>query len=162
MPSFAIVYKTKTGTCQEIADRIAQQLRAKGHEATALSVEEAGADVLARYDRIVLGAPINGMKLVPEFTQYVADRTAELRGKVAGAFVVSYMWEHGRKGFKGAIRKSADALKASLGTENVTLFSGRIPAALPAIPRFIFGVPKGLPTDLRDWKAIEAWAEALG
>jgi len=157
-----IAYISKTGTTEEIAKRIGEILSARGAEKNA-EIEVAPLDSvgsLQGYDRLILGSPINGMKVLPQFKEF-------LRTKVAGAnvptdiFVVSYLFERGRNAWKKAIRKDVKNIKTLTGASSVEIFPGRLPGPLPALARFIFGTPKDLPLDMRDWGKIEAWAEEI-
>ena len=151
-------YVTKTGTTMEIAQRIGDALRSRGIEAdvAAITVDRD----LRAYDRLVFGCPINGMKVLPDFATYLGGYAAPA-GRPVDLFLVSYMFEKGRSMWRKAIRGEAERAKALAGARSVEIFGGKIAGALPGFARLIFGVPKDLPADIRDWEKIERWANGL-
>jgi menaquinone-dependent protoporphyrinogen IX oxidase len=151
-------YVTKTGTTMEIAQRVGEALAARGIEAdvAAITVDRD----LRAYDRLVFGCPINGMKVLPDFATYLGGYAAKA-GRPVDLFIVSYMFENGRSMWKKAIRGEAERVKALAGARTAEIFAGRIAGSLPGFARFIFGVPKDLPADIRDWEKIERWANGL-
>ena len=125
-----------------------------------LPIADIDAARIQDYDRLILGSPINGMKVLPEFKAFVEQNIAG-SGKPTDLFIVSYMFEHGRAMWHNAIRKDAEKIRVLAGAASVEIFGGRIAGPLPGFARLLFGIPAGLPLDLRDWKKIEDWARAL-
>ncbi len=157
-----VAYISKTGTTEEIAKRAGEILSARGVEKNA-DIEVTPLDTvgsLQGYDRLILGSPINGMKVLPQFKEFIGAHVAG-SGKPIDLFVVSYLFERGRKVWKNAIRKDLEKIRTLAGASSVEIFGGRLPGPLPTFARFIFGTPKGLPLDIRDWGKIEAWAEGI-
>jgi menaquinone-dependent protoporphyrinogen IX oxidase len=142
----------------EIAQRIGDTLRSRGIDAdvAAITVDRD----LRAYDRLVFGCPINGMKVLPDFATYLGGYAAAA-GKPVDIFIVSYMFEKGRALWRKAIRGEAERAKALAGARTVEIFGGKIAGALPGFARFIFGVPAGMPADIRDWEKIDRWANGL-
>lgn len=159
-----IAYISKTGTTEEIARKIGVIMKGKaekdanGAQIEVLPISEVGA--IQEYDHLILGSPINGMKVLPQFKVFIGEKVAA-SGKPVDIFIVSYMFGRGRKMWHNAIRKDAERMRALVGASSVEIFGGRIPGPLPGFARFIFGLPGGLPLDLRDWNEIEAWAKGL-
>lgn len=151
-------YVTKTGTTMEIAQRVGEVLAARGIEAdvAAITVDRD----LRAYDRLVFGCPVNGMKVLPDFATYLGGYAAKA-GRPVDLFIVSYMFEKGRSMWRKAIRGEAERVKALAGAGTAEVFGGRIAEPLPGFARFIFGVPGGMPADIRDWEKIERWAQSL-
>jgi flavorubredoxin len=88
MPRVLIVYTTRTGDTQRIADRVAEGIRFEGVEAEVadLSTIKKESD-LNGYDGYVFGAPTyHGDMLQPMKTFLFLAEKAELEGKVGGAF----------------------------------------------------------------------------
>ena len=88
MAKALIVYATRTGETETIANLIAEGIRFSGHEADVVKVTDIKKeDDLKGYDAVVLGSPtyhgemVQGMKTL----LFMAER-AELAGKVGGAF----------------------------------------------------------------------------
>jgi flavorubredoxin len=88
MAKTLIVYATRTGETEKIADLIAEGIRFSGHEAEIKKVTDVKKeDDLKGFDAVVLGSPtyhgemVQGMKTL----LFMAEK-AELNGKVGGAF----------------------------------------------------------------------------
>jgi len=88
MAKALIVYATRTGETEKIANLIAEGIRFSGHEAEIKKVTDVKKeDDLKGYDAVVLGSPtyhgemVQGMKTL----LFMAEK-AELNGKVGGAF----------------------------------------------------------------------------
>ena len=88
MAKVLIVYATRTGETQTIADLIAEGIRFSGHEATVASVKEIKNETeLDGYDGYVFGSStyhgemLQGMKTF----LFIAEK-ANLEGKIGGAF----------------------------------------------------------------------------
>lgn len=83
-----VVYATRTGETQTIADLIAEGIRFSGHEAEVVSVKEIKDETaLVGYDAYVFGSStyhgemLQGMKTF----LFIAEK-ADLEGKIGGAF----------------------------------------------------------------------------
>ena len=88
MAKALIVYATRTGDTEKIANLIAEGIRFSGHEAEIKKVTDVKKeDDLNGFDAVVLGSPtyhgemVQGMKTL----LFMAEK-AELNGKVGGAF----------------------------------------------------------------------------
>ena len=88
MAKVLIVYATRTGETQNIADLIAEGIRFAGHEAEAASVKEIKTEAdLNGYDGYVFGsATYHGEMLQGMKTFLFLAEKANLEGKVGGAF----------------------------------------------------------------------------
>jgi len=88
MAKVLIVYATRTGDTEKIANLIAEGVRFSGHEAAVTKVTDIKKeDDLKGFDAVILGSPtyhgemVKGMKTL----LFMAER-AELEGKVGGSF----------------------------------------------------------------------------
>ena len=93
MPKVLVVYATRTGETQTIADLIGEGIRFSGQEANVVNVKEIKSEAeLDGYDGYVFGSStyhgemLQGMKTF----LFIAEK-ADLEGKVGGAFG-SYGW----------------------------------------------------------------------
>jgi menaquinone-dependent protoporphyrinogen oxidase len=155
---YLIGFISKTGTTEEIARRIGQILAERGAEIDVKPI--ASISDIAGYDRIVLGSPVNAMKVLPEFNVFLNEKIVG-RGVPVDLFIVSYLFEKGRKMLRKAILKDKERLRVLVKPESLEIFAGRLPGPLPGAARFFFGTARDLPLDLRDWAKIEAWAHQL-
>lgn len=153
-----ISYISRTGTTEEIARRIGEILEARGAEVDVEPI--ASVADLKGYDRLILGSPLNGMRVLPEFNAFLSEKVVG-SGLPVDIFMVSYLFEHGRKGWKKTIQKDRERLRTLPGASSVEIFGGRLQSQLPGFARLIFGTSRDLPLDLRDWGKIEAWAASL-
>ena len=159
MSKTLIAYVTKTGTTREIALEIEKTLRGAGVETRTLPMSEAGD--LSGYDRVILGAPINGMRLVPEAAAFVEARRAELRARPVALFAVSYMHGAARGNWNRAIEKSVRSAAEAAGARTSAIFPGRVGSPLPGFARLLFGVPRDLSADRVVLESVRAWASGL-
>jgi menaquinone-dependent protoporphyrinogen IX oxidase len=156
--NYLVGYISKTGTTKAIAQRIAEILQARGDKADVNSLDTVGD--ISSYDRLILGSPVNGMKVLPEFDAFCKTQAAS-SGIPKDIFIVSYLFENGRPMWRKAIQKDRSRLQSLLNARSAEIFGGRLEKSLPGFARFMFGTPKDLPLDIRDWKKIEGWAKTL-
>lgn len=161
-----IAYVSKTGTTGEIARRIGDILASRreagaGGSSAIVSVKPI-ADVtsLEGVDRLVLGSPINGMKVLPEFRTFLQEKVAG-NGIPSALFIVSYLYLQGGAMWKRAVAREAEHMKELAGADSFAIFGGRLPAAMPGFARLLFGVRGNPPLDVRNWEEIERWAGGL-
>ena len=83
-----VVYATRTGETQTIADLIAEGIRFSGHEAEVVSVKEIQKETaLVGYDAYVFGSSTyHGEMLQGMKTFLFIAENADLEGKIGGAF----------------------------------------------------------------------------
>jgi menaquinone-dependent protoporphyrinogen oxidase len=155
---YLIAYSSKTGTTKEIAERIAKILEERGDKAEAKPISAITG--LSGYDRIILGSPVNGMKALGEFDSFCKEK-ASTSDAPKDLFLVSYMFENGRAMWKKALQKEKTRLAEMLDARSSEFFGGRIDKQLPGFARLIFGIPRDMPLDIRNWEAIESWGKSL-
>ena len=154
-----IPFFTKTGTTGEIAREIEKILRDGGAEARALPLSEVTG--LDGYDAVILGAPINAMRWVPEAVAFAAEHRDALRALPTAVFAVSYMHGAARPGWNRAIEKGVRSAADAIGARASAIFAGRIASPMPGFARVLFGLPRSLPLDRVDLEAVRAWAREL-
>lgn len=152
-------YMSRHGSTREAAEIMHAFPIKKGFAADILPLAEVTS--LAGYDTVIIGAPINGMKWVPEATAFVDAHAVELKGKRTAIFCLSYIYFTGGNFWKKAIEKALDPAAKKIGAERTGIFGGRIDTSLPAPMRAIFGIPKDAPLSLFDPEPIEKWISAL-
>jgi len=160
MGKILVTYFSKTGSTEEIAERIGKNLSEKGLD---LDVKKM-ADVkdLESYSKVVLGSPIYGMKMSPDFMKFVEENTEQLKDKVLGVFPVAYIYYDGRKFWRKMMDKSIAKLEEALSPERpIKVFNGRVPDKMPVMMRFLFGIKKDTPLDLVKLEEVDKWCEDL-
>jgi menaquinone-dependent protoporphyrinogen oxidase len=158
MGSVMVGYVTKTNTTKEIAERIGEKLKKAGFAVDVKSLDTV--ESLDTYDGVVLGSPVNAMRLLPEFSAFVAGNPG-VAGKTAGLFAVTYIYDHGRKLFRNMMQGSFKKARLATKARAMAVFGGRIAEPMPAPARLIFGLQRDLPLDLRNWDRIEEWADKV-
>ncbi|MHB1453786.1 MAG: flavodoxin domain-containing protein [Saccharofermentanales bacterium] len=156
MKKILIAYVTKTGTTANAAEIIGGVLRERGFETTVLPITGAGS--LESYDSVIIGAPINGMAWHPDATAFVNNRATELSQKDVSYYLMSYIYFTGCNFWKKAISKAFDKLPQSVRPRMTGMFGGKVDKEFPAFARFLFGVQKGMPTDMQDDETVRQWA----
>ncbi len=92
MTRVLVVYYSRTGHTQEMAEAIAQGARGAGAEAVCAGVQNVAAKGLADYDAIVIGSPSYYGAMAGDIKKFLDETIAvqgTLRGKVGGAFCSS-------------------------------------------------------------------------
>jgi menaquinone-dependent protoporphyrinogen IX oxidase len=149
MNKYLIGYTSKTGTTKEIATKMEALFIKNNIEVDVISLE--AIKNIDQYNGVILGSPINGMKLLPEFFSFI-ESNQNLKTKTLGIFAVSYIADHGRKIWKKLIQKSLNKAKFELSAGSSAIFGGRIDKKMPGFANFIFGLSKDLPLDIRNWR----------
>ena len=158
MGKYLIGYVSKTGTTQEIAEKIAAILKEQEIEVDVLSLENI--KNTDQYAGIILGSPINAMKLLPELNSFI-ESNENIKKKSVGIFIVSYIFGNGRKIWSNFIQKDVDRVRSQLAPQTIAVFGGRLDKKMPGFVNFLFGLSKDLPLDNRNWDHIDEWANEL-
>jgi len=166
-----VVYASRHGATQGIAERIAATLETDGLDVTLRPV--AGVDALEGYDAYVIGSAAYMGGWLKEATHFVRNHRAELVGHPV------WLFSSGPVGDEVPGKKRVDPLKASeprefaelaqtLPSRDQHVFYGAYDpdlspgSLLERLSRVIPAVKDALPTgDFRDWPVIEAWAHGI-
>ncbi len=158
MNKYLIGYVSKTGTTQEIAEKIAAKFMEHEIKVDVLSLENI--ENTDQYAGIILGSPINAMKLLPELNSFI-ESNENIKKKSVGIFVVSYIFGNGRKIWNNFIQKDINRVKSQLAPKTIAVFGGRLDKKMPGFVNFLFGLSKDLPLDNKNWNHIDEWANEL-
>lgn len=148
-----VVTASKHGSTAEIGERIATTLSARGVAAHAKDVSAAG-PWLYEADNVVVGMPVYRQKLHGAGTMFLDSNRTELSGKPLFLFAV---------GGGPVLDASMEARLKQHPHREVVYFRGAIDASkLSLVEKLQLKVAQA-PTDadLRDWPAIEGWANSL-
>lgn len=154
-----VAYATKTNTTAEISEKIAQVIEEKGFEVDVKPIHEVAN--LTQYSGAIIGSPINGMNWLPEAKQFADSHRETLQKIPTALFYVAYYHGMKRQFWQNLMKKSVYGVKETLHSSEVGMFAGRIEGEPPEFLRMMFGAPKGMPSDRRDWQEITAWAEKV-
>jgi menaquinone-dependent protoporphyrinogen oxidase len=154
-----VVYASADGSTAEIARRIAQRLRERGHEVSDQPVGSAGS--LHDIDAIVLGSAVHDRQWLDEATNFVNTNRQAVSSRPFWTFSVG-MPGALPKAVRKIARTEEDAIINQLGDlrpRGHQLFSGVVkPSQFPLASRIFLHLVGGRYGDFRDWPAIDAWA----
>ena len=167
--SILVAYASKHGATQDIAERIAETLRAAGLDAQAQPVT--AARDLAAYDAFVIGAAAYMGSWLKEATEFVRRNQALLATRPvwlfsSGPLGTATTDAQGRDLLVASGPKEYAEFKETIAPRGVRVFFGALdPNTLGLSERLLRRLPTGralLPEgDFRDWAEIEAWAASI-
>ncbi|WP_067537113.1 flavodoxin domain-containing protein [Nocardia crassostreae] len=160
----SVIYATAQGSTREIAEFIGEYLTARGATVEVADVEHA--PELSRFDAVVLGSAVHNRALLPEAETYVKYHRDQLTALDLWLFGVglgpALRGPIGRRVGR-IVPKRIARVRDSLAPREYRLFAGhyeRIGVSLGAriLYRLLGGARYG---DLRDWTAVELWADDI-
>jgi menaquinone-dependent protoporphyrinogen oxidase len=167
--SVLVAYASRHGATEQIAQRIAEVLRASRWVAEARPMEAAGD--LAGYDAFVIGSAVYYGSWLKEATAFVRRHQAVLAGRPvwlfsSGPLGTAATDDKGQDLRVAAVPKEIAAFTAALKPRDHRVFFGVLdPRTLGIAERVVRALPAGralLPEgDFRDWQEVEAWAEEI-
>jgi menaquinone-dependent protoporphyrinogen oxidase len=155
-----VAFATRYGSTGEVADAVGSQLREQGLE---VDVKPAGeVDSLAGYSAVVLGGALYFFRWHRDARRFLRRHRKELAGLPVAIFAMGPINDVDEE-FAGARRHLDKALArhAWLAPVSIATFGGRLE---PSSLRFPHGNPamRKMPaSDIRDWAAIDRWADEL-
>lgn len=159
MGTVLIAYISKTGSTKEIAEEIGKILGENGIQTETkdlLTLQD-----LDQYSAVVVGAPINGFRWLPEAEKFITDHQDQLAKVQTAYFIVSYLLKAGRASLRKKMGETLEKAKSIVAPISEGYFGGRVESNFPAPFRLMFGIKKGTPLDVRDWDEIKIWAAEL-
>ena len=157
-----IGYGSRFGSTRDIANRIAAIVRTEGREVDVRSVDEISA--VDPYDAVVFGSGVYDGSWTAEATELVRRHAGVLARKPVWLFsVCSFGDRHPIVG--GLIKKEPREItefERTLHPRDYRVFAGVIDLDhWPAWGRLLFKALGGHAGDNRQWRDIDAWAEAI-
>jgi menaquinone-dependent protoporphyrinogen oxidase len=152
-----VVYATRFGSTQEVAETITSVLRKAGLEVQLQPMQEVQS--LDGYEAVVLGAAIYNAHWHQDAHQFLAMHEAALQQRPVAIFALGPLGTS-----KAAMQRSRRQLEKELEgypwlkPSAVEMFAGKYDSSKPGLSFFERLVPA---RDYRDWDAIRGWAEAL-
>lgn len=128
-----VVYASRHGNTEEVANAIAEGLRRFGPVAV-FGVDEAPAPIPAEIELVVIGGPTEAHAVTPAVVQYIERLGANgFAGKRVAAFDTRMRWPRFLSGSAAAdINKKLKAAKGNVAAEPMSFFvSGKIPDLEP-------------------------------
>lgn len=161
-----VIYASKYGSTQEVAETIAARLREKGFSVELAAMS--GVRSLDPYGAVVLGSPLYIGNLLKDAQQFLGRLQAGLVQRPTAFFVLGPT-ESKEEDWKD-VRQQLDLLLAKMDwfkPTAVELFGGRLDPARLRFPDNLLAILPASPlhdkpaSDVRDWGAIQAWADGL-
>lgn len=167
--SILVAYASKYGATRGIAERIAEKLAASGKQAEVLSVKTAGD--LARYDAFVIGSAAYIGSWIKEATEFVRKNQALLATRPvwlfsSGPLGTATTDPKGRDVLVAAEPKEFAEFATTIKPRGRRVFFGALDSSkLKGAHRLFNMLPAAkqllVEGDVRDWKAIDDWAESI-
>lgn len=164
-----VVYATRYGATQGIAERIAETLNGSGHQAAAVPARSAG--VLDGYDAYVVGSAVYMGSWLKEATDFVLRNKAVLAGRPvwlfsSGPIGTRTVDDQGRDVRESAVPKEIAEFETAIHPRDHRVFFGAIDHAkfglghrmllvMPAMRKLL------VDGDYRDWPEIEGYARSI-
>jgi menaquinone-dependent protoporphyrinogen oxidase len=160
MASVLVAYASKFGSTREVAERVAARLRERGIETKVRAAREVKS--LDGYGAVVFGGALYMFRLIREGRRFLSRYRKRLARVPVAVFAMGPT-EDVEQQFADARRHLDKTLLKLKGVSPVavTIFGGVFDAAKLKFPYANAGTRAMPPADLRDWKAIEAWADSL-
>lgn len=170
MKNILVLYISPNGSTAEVADFIGQELKALGHRVDLHPIDKLpetsqGPDgtvpTLYLYDAVVVAAPVNGMNWRPEALNFITQHRAELLSKSVSYVALAMMAQQGRPMWQRAVQKVFTKATEAVPPVATAIFGGVAAGEMPAPMRWVFGLPKDMVKDNRDWQKVEAFARKI-
>ena len=157
-----VVYASRHGATEGIADRIASRIRASGASVDVRHVDET--QTLEDYDAVVFGAPVYDGSWPPEADRFVAAHGDSLAARPLWLFSVGAFAD--TKRLIGSVMlkepKRIAEIRAATHPIEYRVFQGVVHRhQWPFWSRLFFHAFGGRFGDHRDWPVIDAWAQHI-
>jgi menaquinone-dependent protoporphyrinogen oxidase len=156
-PRVLVLHASEAGSTTQIAEAVAETLRARGLDADLRPVSESGD--LAPYGAVVLGSAVYAGRWRPDAVDFLRRRAAELAARRVWLFQSGPL-DRSPGATDMAPPKNIAALAERIGTRGVVTFGGRLAEDAKGFVAHAM-VRRGAAGDFRDFDAIRAWANGV-
>jgi menaquinone-dependent protoporphyrinogen oxidase len=151
-----VAYASRAGSTRGVAERIAARLQSHGrdvHLDPLLGLEEVN-----RFEAVVLGSPIYSGAWETEAVDFLLRNARALAGRPLWTYSVGWVGKNGVT----HDAKGLDEIERLAPAREHRFFVGALDASdLKLFQRIAFKRRGGMSGDLRDWAAIDAWADEI-
>jgi menaquinone-dependent protoporphyrinogen oxidase len=159
--SILVGYATRYGSTREVAEAVAEALRAQGLEVTIESLRKVR--TLDQYRAVVLGAPLYLFHWHKDALHFLARHREALQSRSIAIFALGPFHVE-EKEFQAAREQlEKEVVKFPwLRPGPLAIFGGKFDPQALTFPYSLLPALKNMPaSDARDWTAIRAWANDL-
>jgi menaquinone-dependent protoporphyrinogen oxidase len=154
-----VAFETKKGSTREIAETIAEEIRAAGWDAEAVDIKDSPNP--EDYSHVIAGGPIY-MGSIKGLRSFVDGHETALKERLVGAFAAGMFFAVDDEEKHASGRKALDEAIAPLAPEHRGYFAGKIdPEKLSLIEKAMIKMVKSPVGDYRDWAAVRSWAQEV-
>jgi len=155
-----VAYATRAGSTFEVAEQVAEVLRATG---ATVDVKSAPAvHELKGYDAVVIGSAIRMGKWLPEAVAFVKTYREPLSHIPTAYFLVSGLLRDDTPEMRSKVLAFLDPVRQILEPTSIGLFAGKIDfSTMDGLDRSIAEAVSSSAGDWRNWEAIRSWGQGL-
>lgn len=155
-----VAYATKTGSTAEIACRIADELKEKGHLVDVISVDQVGS--IDDYDTIILGSAARAGSVLPEATFFVTHNQKVLENKNFHMFLVCMTLKDDTENNRKTVSGYLQPIREIMDPDCEGLFAGVMDyGKLNFFEKMLAKALKAPEGDFRRWDLILTWADEV-
>lgn len=133
MEKILVTYFSKTGSTKEVATSICDAFNTNGYTAELKIFSEVHS--LSAYDGVVIGAPINGFRWVPEAEAFTKQFYNDLQHLPVAVFCLSYLSNYSRPFFRNKIKTAFEKTVLPISPFEMAVFGGISNGELPSFIR---------------------------
>jgi menaquinone-dependent protoporphyrinogen oxidase len=159
-----VAYASAFGSTREIAERIAARMGRAMVDVECRQVDDI--EAASGYNAVILGSAIHNQEWLPAAMSFVRRAAPQVGDTPVWAFSVGMadglpkLLRHRAKALQE--QRLAEALQSEMPLRDHELFSGVYQASqMPPLLRGLFRLTGGKFGDLRDWEAVDAWADQI-
>ncbi len=160
MKKILVTYATRAGSTCEVAEYVAEVLRAAG--ATVDVKYVTAVHEVQGYDAVVVGSAIRMGQWLPEAVEFVQAYREPLSHIPTAYFVVSGLLRNDIPDIRRKVLAYLDPVRKMLEPTSIGLFAGKIGySTIDGLDRSIADAVSSSEGDWRNWEAIRGWAQGL-
>lgn len=157
MKRILISYYTETQSTKEVCSKI-KNLLDNTFDVDLMAIDAINS--IEGYETIVLAAPIHGMRWHHKAMDFLIKHQTRLNSKELVYIALASMAYQGRPFWQKKVFKSLEKPSKIVPPLETAVFGG-LTGEMPAFLSILFGIPKNVQSDQRDWAMIDAWTHNL-
>jgi len=160
MKKILVTYATRAGSTFEVAEQVAEVLRATGASVDVKPIP--AVHELKGYDAVVIGSAIRMGQWLPEAVAFVQAQREPLSHIPTAYFLVSGLLRDDTPQMRGKVLAFLDPVRQILEPASIGLFAGKMDySTMDGLDRSIAEAVSTSEGDWRNWEAIRSWAQGL-